>query len=300
MDVLMPLKKGKYLAYLCLRTLTGAREDAVRRRSLRRPYKYDATRYEVRVADVVMPESTTFLVNHLAHSREEPRPPLRRAPERLFLLWTGANAMSENRLRSIDQIKRMNADLEVTIVTPDNIDDFIVNGHPLHDCWRSLSYVHRSDYLRAYLMHHWGGAYADVKMMNKPWRPVIDRLNGDPDLWAAGPAELSEFNATSTGGRLGRDVKRNFGQVLCQAAFAFKPGSSWTEEWLSEVERRLNHYSDLLRDRGEGGPRDRYPEYPLCWNVLLGQVHAPLSLKYRSHLWVDQTMRYVFDSNGYR
>ena len=48
-------------------------------------------------------------------------------------------------------------------MTPANLQDWVVAGHPLHPAYNDLSLVHRSDYLRAYLLHHHGGGYCDLK-----------------------------------------------------------------------------------------------------------------------------------------
>lgn len=74
------------------------------------------------------------------------------------------------------------------LVTPENVADFIVEGSPFHPIYEHLSLVHRSDYLRAYLMYHHGGAYTDLKRQRGSLTEAIELLNADPDRWlVAGP-----------------------------------------------------------------------------------------------------------------
>jgi hypothetical protein len=53
-------------------------------------------------------------------------------PRRLFCVWAGDNPMNANRRRGLEEIERVNTGLEIVLVTPDNLGDFLVDGHPLH------------------------------------------------------------------------------------------------------------------------------------------------------------------------
>ncbi len=100
--------------------------------------------------------------------------------------------MSRNRLLAMEQIRRLNEpELDVVLVTPDNLGEWLVPGHPFHPAYDDLALIHRSDYLRAYLLHHHGGGYTDVKAAQHRWRPMLDELNRDQDAWLLGYRELS-------------------------------------------------------------------------------------------------------------
>ena len=77
-----------------------------------------------------------------------------RFTRRIWCVWAGTNEMSQNRAACLKSIRTTNGHLDVHLVTPSNIADFIVEGSPLHPCFELLSDVHRADYLHAYLMHH--------------------------------------------------------------------------------------------------------------------------------------------------
>lgn len=299
MDLLLPAKEIKHRLFLGRRRFDAAHDHVLRRYALHRRYEFRMDRYFVRVADVEMPEASTFLVSHLRFDSRELGAGHHDAPRRLFMIWFGGEELSAARKHALEVNLSLNAALDVTLVTEENLGEFVVPSHPVHAAWKNLSAVHKSDYFRAYLMHYWGGAYCDIKVLNKPWGPMLDTLNSSAEIWAVGPSELSRFNATSTGGRLGRDVKRNFGQLLCQAAFSCKPQTPLTSEWLAEVERRLAYFEDLLEGAPATSPRGG-PGYPVPWNALNGQVIAPLALKYRSKIEVDQAMRYDYPEGGYR
>jgi hypothetical protein len=56
--------------------------------------------------------------------------------------------------------------------------------YPLHPAFKYLSYVHKSDYLRSYFMHFYGGGYADIKKYssNNNWKECFNLLNSNTDI----------------------------------------------------------------------------------------------------------------------
>ncbi|WP_157103224.1 capsular polysaccharide synthesis protein [Neomicrococcus aestuarii] len=290
----------KHQAHIALNSSLRLKDKRYRFVSKLTPYFYESQKYEEDIYGVRFPNSSTFPVNHLAfHPMGEKQPSLS-APNQLFMIWAGDNALPPNRLRSIEVIREFNLDLNVHLVTPNNLNEFVLPEHPLHKAYEKLSFIHRSDYLRAYLMHHHGGAYMDIKPMTVPWKPVIESLNADIDLWAAGPSEISSFNTSPAFGPLGIDQRKHFSRILFQSAFAFKPGSSWTEEWLDEVERRLSYFDNLLDTRRPKQPFGLNPEYPIPWSSIHGYVFGPLALKYSSRSTIASDMKFSIGPNGYR
>ena len=59
--------------------------------------------------------------------------------------------------------------VDLVLVTPDNLGEWLVDDSPLHPAYEDLSLIHRSDYLRGYLMHHHGGGYIDIKQPLGSW-----------------------------------------------------------------------------------------------------------------------------------
>lgn len=125
-----------------------------------RPYVHDLERYQ-----------GEFVVETVAPSDEVA--PLSRT---IYTFWTGTNPMSPARRRGWDSLRRLNSDLDVVLVTPDNLGDYIKADHPLHPAYHHLCLTHKSDYLRCYFMNFYGGGYVDVKPCRNSWRPSFETL----------------------------------------------------------------------------------------------------------------------------
>ena len=179
---------------------------------------------------------------------------------------------------------------EVVLVTLDTLDSHVVAGHPIHRAFAGLSYVHRSDYLRAYFMHHHGGAYADIKNPGGSWAPVFDRMADAPDTWLTGYPEHSSLWVARYPGRLGRELRRRHDRLPGGGSFVVRPATQLTTEWLAEVHRRLDYFADLV-EGSPGGVRGQDPGYPVSWNRLLAQVLHPLALKFHAHVEVDPVLK---------
>lgn len=298
-----PLKQVKHSAFL-LRKSAKRLPDTVRRAYAQgRPFRLDERRY--RMGDDPLNfsrhRSSTFGVNHVlfppAGNNWGPRGEI---PSVMFCFWTGANALTPPRVRALQVLRAVNPDLDVRLITPEDLPTYIIPEAPLHPAYPYLSLVHRSDYLRAYFMHHHGGVYCDLKEMWQPWRPLVDRANAAPHVWACGPAEPRSGSSAPLPGVFGRDQRTHFSRILFQAAFAFKPGSPWTQAWLDEVERRLNYFAGLLESHPAQDPFGETGGYPVPWYALLSEVAAPLSLVYSDHALVDNSYQYFYRPEGHR
>jgi hypothetical protein len=193
--------------------------------------------------------------------------------------------MSATRQRSLSQLREVADGIAVHVVTPRTLTDFVLADHPLHRSYDHLSLVHRSDYLRAYLLHHHGGLYMDIKPVTGEPRTLLDRLASRDDLWAVGAPEIGPDNlASNPFGPLGREERVHYEQILQQGLLACRPRTPFVAEWLREVERRMNYFADLLGEYPATTPRGLGETYPVPWHSLLAEVLAPLCLKHGEHI----------------
>lgn len=286
-DLLLPLRKLKHLGFLGLRRARRAevsvRNHVYARYGDRVPYRFDVDRHRNRVGE--LPRMYFLHRDSPTGTTDAPRP----APRRLFLLWTGHNEISPNRRAGIASIREANRDLEVVLVTPENLPEWLIPGQPLHPAYAHLSLVHRSDYLRAYLLHHHGGAYADIKPMTGGFGPAIDLLGTDPDAWVVGYREISSDLVGGRDARLGPELRHRYRSIAGAGAFATRPGTPLTGEWLREVERRLAYYAEELAEH-PGDAVGSNPGYPIQWIELGADILYPLEIKHLSHLRYDDSL----------
>lgn len=302
MNVVDMLRKFKHAGFVALKHAKWVLRDGslplLRAYSKRHGFTYEKEKYEARIGpggNQGIPTSSTFPVDHLFFPPTLPYADGEAVPRRIYLLWTGENAMTSNREQSVERIRRQNPYTDVVVVTPENIEEFVVDGHPLHPTYSDLSFVHRADYLRAYLMYHHGGAYLDIKPYSGSIDSFFELLEADPNLWAVGTGESPVSIAWARGGALGRDQKVHVSKVLCQATFAFRPHSLLAAVWLSEVERRLSYFADLLQLHPATDAFGADGQYPVPWFSLLGAVLPPLCLKYHRHIAICEEPKMQID-----
>lgn len=82
--------------------------------------------------------------------------------------------MSQTRKNCLIALKER-SQCEVVLVTPDNLNDYILPDHPLHESYKYLSFTHKADYLRTYFMHFHGG-YCDIKDPGADWNNTFNPL----------------------------------------------------------------------------------------------------------------------------
>lgn len=241
-----------------------------------RPYRFDASKY---------PDS------FVSQTTVEPRTELP-VPRALTMFWLGTAPLTPNRKRAVESIHTLNPDLDVRLLGLADFDDFLIENEPLHPAFRHLALTHQADYLRCYLMHFHGGGYNDVKPIFRSWQPAIERLASTPDKWALGYRELHYSSTTILPGAVQDDVRRNFFLLIGNSGFIMRPRTPLTAEWYAEIRRRMDVFAPSLAI-APGGIRggEEEGDYPIPKHALLGDILAPLALKYHDRLIIDDSIR---------
>ena len=199
-------------------------------------------------------------------------------PRIIYVAWLSNNEMSSNRKNSLERL-RSSAKVPVKLILNDDLKDLEVSSHPFHPAYWHMSVLLKSDYLRAYLMHLHGGAWADVKPFeDKSWEPAFDDLdkssaygNGVPERegWAAVPANFG-FEKTL---KIRKDAKD---LLITNCAFIFRAPTPFTFAWLSSQERRLDVHAAALASHPSRFNRRPRDSWPLRWEELQGEIFHPL------------------------
>lgn len=225
--------------------------------------------------------------------RKEAGPALEKAPGIVYCFWTGDNELPPNRLESLETMRK-NIGVEVRLVTPETLPDYVLPDFPLHPGYRYLSLVHRSDYLRSYFMHHHGGGYGDLKRYSHDWNSAFERLNGS-DEWALGYKEIGRRGVAQIGERrIDKRLKRNWRDLIGNGSFIFRPRTPMTTRWYDEVRRRMDGYLDDLK-RNPGNIWGDNEGYPIPWTGIQGNLFHPLALEFRRHIIQDDSIKPSFD-----
>ena len=242
------------------------------------PYHYDAKRYE-----------ETFLEEPcgLEYSDE-----LEKHVKRvIYIFWTGDNEITPNRFEGIKSLERVSG-VEVNLITPKNLTEYIIEDDPLPEAYQYLSCVHRADYLRSYFMYHYGGGYADIKTYYKGWMPAFERFEKS-DAFVIGYPEVGFWGAANHDmeeGNLKNDLHYHWRYLLGNGSYICRPHTRFTAEWHAEAKRRLIGLANELRRHPATDPFGRNSDYPVKWTVLLGSIFHPLCLKYHDRLLKDNAL----------
>jgi hypothetical protein len=222
----------------------------------------------------------------------------------IFCIWSGDNEMSDSRKRCLDSIQK-NSNVKIELITPKNLSSWIIE--PIHESYEYLSLTHKADYLRAYLMKHYGTGYADIKPMHFDWNPYFDFLENS-QFEFIGYAENHPNHVASTK----HEIQSSFYNLCGCCHFIFKKGSSFANKWFDKVHSILDiKKEDLKKYPGTYHARAVFggvhqPEnnnfsdskYPLFWNEILGNIIHEL-MYYNQNLYTTG-MPHVNLSHSYR
>lgn len=169
------------------------------------------------------------------------------AKHRIFAFWTGDNPMSENRKHALRTFLEY-PEIPFVLVTPKNLQEYILQDHPLPKEFKFLSNVHKSDYLRCYFMYYYGGGYCDIKPIRNSWKSAFEILNANNDKDGLGYTEIptgvgyvyeDDEHLPERLYNLNYEMQCNYKKLIGNCAYIFKPGSLIFEILLDEQERRV-------------------------------------------------------------
>ena len=172
----------------------------------------------------------------------------------IWMAWTGHNPIPGYLQLCLESVRRHNqAQFNIVVITPENISDHLQDLHPAYPY---LSYAHRADYLRAVLLHRYGGIYLDMDTICfrglVPWYELIceyDIVNYDG-------GEFDEL--------VGSGV---FGPTRRESNFT----TAWTAQLTEVLDRR---YDNLVAHRQQ----DPDPMSDcLAWTEILAKIVVPLA-----------------------
>jgi len=202
--------------------------------------------------------------------------------------------MSDDRLRALFSIF-YNIGRPVAFLNHQSIQNWQLPEFPFHPAFEYLSATHKSDYLRTYLMHHYGGGYTDIKLTYKDWTTSFNRLNAS-DSWALGYQEIGPQGVAPVGGSLETELKNNHFSLIGLCSFIFKKNTPLTSEWISSMHHVLDSKLEELKQHPAKFPQDQFgikmpdgsiSRYPLRWTELLGNIFHPLILRYKERIIQD-------------
>jgi hypothetical protein len=192
----------------------------------------------------------------------------------IYVFWTGTNEMSENRKQCLENLKRA-SECQVLLITPRNLNQYIIPGHPLHEAYEYLSYTHRADYLRTYFMHFHGGGYSDIKKTPASWVPAFEEIENDEKMYINGyrekrPGDIANPDVLKT---------HSYDKFIGNGAYIVRPNTAFTQQWYDEMMKLLDSKIEGLRKYHKSGVekhpqecRERNPNYPIEWNEMLGRI----------------------------
>lgn len=212
------------------------------------------------------------------------------AKEQVFCFWTDTNALSETRFASVQNMEKT-LGVPVHFVTHNTLQNWILREHPLHEAYQYLSAVHRSDYLRCYFMHHYGGGYTDIKQHYESWKAYFKEVNENPNIDIIGYQEIGPNGIAGVSDKdLYQKMCLAYKEMIGCGCFISKPDTQITREWYFEVNSILDSKLSELKKFPAKHARDCVGSgsgYPISWTEIMGNIFHPLIYKYRNHVSIN-------------
>lgn len=172
----------------------------------------------------------------------------------IWMCWTGSNPMPAH-LQLCLQTVRRNSGVPLVVITPQNLAEYVTDPHP---AYQYLHLAHRADYLRCYLLHHYGGIYLDCDTI------CLRSLAELFDLIESGHFDAVGYDGSQWGEFIG-----------ISDMGPFCPGSELTSLWFNALHGKL---------------QERLPDIQsqqtdvFYWQEILRDIFLPVSMIHRQRI----------------
>ena len=228
-------------------------------------------------------------------------------PNVVFVCWTGENPITKRRKELLQSLK---SKLEIPIVMVDtnNLSSFVLYDHPLHAGYQYLTPIIKSDYLRCYFMHHYGGGYSDIKAATGSWLQGLHEIQNNPTIYLMGVPEIGEHGVPVA---CGKAVQRLWKKLVCNGAFICRAQTPFTLKWYSrllqvmdnKLEQLILHPPKDIRDyKGKKLSDGSISQYPIEWGELMGYIFQKVQAEHLLHVrntlpTLDWSIPWLLDDN---
>jgi len=218
----------------------------------------------------------------------------------LWVFWLGDANMPINRKRSLSVLRKYSG-CNVKLITDELVKKYEDKSEiSIHPAFNYLTSVHKSDYLRAYFMYIYGGAYSDLKPYKENFSSHIDYLYGSNASFIgyrepnADAINRDYWNEDSDKDLI-KESLSFFDKFSGYGKFIFKPGTEFAYDWLNGVHEILDNKYDLLEKSGtqkdpyltssgithptSGQVRESDIFYPIGWGEIGANVYHKIQYR---------------------
>ena len=217
--------------------------------------------------------------------------------EYIFCMWPGEDKLTPDRATEVFSILA-NTQRPVIFLTPRSFNFWELPTAPFHPATQYISECHMSDYLRVYLMHHFGGGYSDIKFTYKSWVGAFSALKNNTEALALGfPFDVpGEFGLSKkfTGTVELEFYKANYEPFgIGHSAFIFKPKTILTEDMLNMLHKFLDEKLPELKENPSRIQKDSFgttlpdgsiSKYPLDYTEMGPDIFHQALFKHKTRL----------------
>jgi hypothetical protein len=214
-------------------------------------------------------------------------------PKVVFIVWFGRK-ISNNRLLALNSLIK-NIKVPYILITEDNYLLFEKKNNKIHKAFKYLSGNHKSDYLRSYLLHHYGGGYHDIKFRNKDLKNEWETFR-DKKIWIKSrPERHHNWIGYDIDNPKTKFITQKYKELGTMGWVICRPSTMYTKELIDKINKKLDiHYKNLKKfpsTNASGYYADTPFEkvknknaYPLRWLELMGEHFHLLMYKYKNHM----------------
>jgi hypothetical protein len=233
---------------------------------------------------------------------------INQVPKVIWCYWAGP-PMQGKRLTDFEKLIQ-EVGVPVFLITPENVASLVKPEAPFPKGFVHLSAVHQSDLVRAYMMHHYGGAWHDIDAPRACFKEAW-KVFEDPNVYICGMPEI-ERGVADVIAPDGRHMRSHYDKLIAVPAWVARPQTDFSQLVWRSIHEEIENKSKLLEQFPARSTRDKYipvrnywqgllvtikhkwagrnPHYPILW-TLFGNSFHQAQLSFPAH--INRTLKPV-------
>jgi lipopolysaccharide biosynthesis glycosyltransferase len=194
----------------------------------------------------------------------------------IYCFWPSTQHISEGVKGTLKKIMNV-SQCNVILITPENLNTYIIKDYPLHTGYQYLSDTHKTDYLRIYFMNFYGGGYSDINEPGGSWDNAFSELYNSNYL-------ICGYPETSYWGIAYEPYRGQYKELIRISGFVCKANTPLTNELYKEMLELVDKHLAKLVLHSQNDSSKTNSVYPIGLDEMRNVIFHKVCVKYKKSI----------------
>jgi len=190
----------------------------------------------------------------------------------IYYFWIKSVEMNQMDIKYTENLKEITK-CNIVVITNNNLKDYILKDHPIHEAYEYLSDFHKVNYLKAYLMHFYGGGFFTNGSINDSWMEAFNELNMNQKIFINGYSESGPDDIYVV------NLKKYYKLLIGNSGYIVRSNTEFTKLCYDRINKLLDIKLTKLKLYFDKNTT-KENKYPIEHNEMLGSIFHMVQMEF--------------------